>query len=286
MAIDSTEKLGLTSTKSSCSKSSNKSSRRVVNYTADESNSSYNSKYVTSKKKKQISPYLTEDRVEVLSRITEKRLMRKKTTDFVSSYPLAVNIYKASSDEFKALKKSKKVKKSVLTLPNEPAPLPQPCTVSDMNESEYFDDVKDKRKLKPKKMRSIEPNRKLRMTKAMEVFDRDAEYCSRLNIDLDRSSTVLVHQFTGDGKKVSTKRRYNKPNKSDANPHDVWAMLRNMNRFPFKSSPPLSADSLASIKKNSYNNRINNKMNTKYCNSLILCRLFMSLLFYRTQYLF
>lgn len=270
MAINSTEKLGPISTRSSCSKSSNKSSRHVVNYMADESNSSYNSKYDTFKKKKKISPYLAEDRIEMLSRITEKRLVRKKTTDFVSSYPLAVNIYKASSDEFKALKKSKKVKKSVLTLPNEPAPLPQPCTVSDMNESEYFDDVKDGKKLKSKKMRSIQTNRKPRPTKAMEVFDRDTEYCSRLNIDLDRSSTDMIHQFTGDGKKVSTKRRCNKTKKSDVNPHDVWAMLRNMNRFPFKTSPAFSEESLASIKKNSYNNRQNNQMNTKYGKTFIL----------------
>ncbi|XP_045775307.1 uncharacterized protein LOC123874143 isoform X3 [Maniola jurtina] len=266
MAINSHEKLGDKigpATKSSCSKSSNQSSRGLLknDYSADGSISSSNCD--KSKSKKNLSPYLTEGRVQMLSRITEKRLVSKKTTDFPSSYPLAINIYKASSDEFKALKKSKKVKKSVLTLPNEPAPLPQACTVSDMNDSEYFDDMKHERTSRPKKRRT-QTNRRPRMNKAMEVFDRDAEYCSRLNIDLDNSSTEMINQFTGDGKKISIKCRNKKPKESAIKAHDVWAMLKNMNRFPFRSSPPLSDESIASIKRNTYNKRRNSRMDTKF----------------------
>ncbi|XP_069360321.1 uncharacterized protein [Maniola hyperantus] len=267
MAINSHEKLGAKigpAIKSSCSKSSNQSLRGLlkIDYSADGSISS--SDYDKSMSKKNLSPYLAEDRVQMLSRITEKRLVRKKTTDFTSSYPLAINIYKASSDEFKALKKSKKVKKSVLTLPNEPAPLPQACTVSDMNDSEYFDGMKHERTSRPKKRRT-QTNRRPRMNKAMEVFDRDAEYCSRLNIDLDNSSTEMINQLTGDGKKkISIKCRNNKPKESDIKAHDVWAMLRNMNRFPFRTSPPLSDDSIASNKRNTYNKHRNSRMDTKF----------------------
>ncbi|XP_039758758.1 uncharacterized protein LOC120632809 isoform X2 [Pararge aegeria] len=268
MAINSfekpSEKIGPAIVKSFCSKVSNQNSRclSLIDYSADHSISSSKSKCDKFKKKKNTSLYLTEDRIEMLSKITEKRLVHTKTTDLISSYPLAVKIYKASSDEFKALKKRKKAKKSVLTLPNEQAPLPQLCMVSDMNDSEYYDEIKDKKNSKPKE-RTIQANRKLRLNKAKLTFDRDAEYCSRLNIDMDNSSTDMINQFTGDGKK-SVKRR-NILKKSDVNTHDVWNMLRNMNRFQFRPSPPFSENSITSTKKRNAKIKLrNNKMDTKF----------------------
>ncbi|XP_052742526.1 uncharacterized protein LOC112052441 [Bicyclus anynana] len=245
---------------SSISKFSNKNSQLTmkIDYTADDSISNCISKSDTYKRKINASPYLTEDRNDMLSRITEQRLVSKKTTDFISSYPMAVNIYKASSDEFKALKKSKKVKKSVLTLPNQPAPLPQVCTVSDMNESEYCEN----KEMKPKKKRTTQSKRKSRISKPMQIFNRDAEYCSRLNIDLDSSSTDMINQFPGDGKK-SIKRRSKVVRTPDNNVHDVWAMVRKLNNLRFMPTPPFSEESIISLKKNGANKRRNNQMDTK-----------------------
>lgn len=217
-------------------------------------------------KKNSKSPYLTGDRVQLLSRVTEKRLVHKKTTDFVSSFPLAVNIYKANSDEFKSSKKAnKKVKKSVLTLPNDPAPVPQVCTVSDMNDSEYCDQTDEDRKQKAIKKRiPIQNTKQARVReKDFEFYDRDAKYCSQLNINLDCSSTDMMKNFNGDGKGVCNKKKtkpiLNKPQNANNNMNDVWAVLRNINRFQFRPSPPMSEESIIPIKKKVQKRRGNRK---------------------------
>ncbi|XP_028175459.1 uncharacterized protein LOC114363824 [Ostrinia furnacalis] len=236
----------------------------------DDSTTSSDSKSIKSKKKGNLkSPYLNGDSVHLLSRVTEKKLysQHKKASDIVSSFPLAANIYKANSDEFKSQKKGiKKVKKSVLTLPNAPTAVPQTCTVSDMNDSEYCNGSDDNRKLKAKK-RLVAQNKKAKVrNKDYEFYDRDARYCSQMNINLDCSSTDVINQFTGDGKSVSGKFRRGKGPQAEQefNAHDVWAVLRNINRFQFRPSPPISEDSIHSPKKKKIRNkRRNNRKDTR-----------------------
>lgn len=230
--------------------------------------SSDNKSIKTKKKCNSKSPYLTGDSVQLLSRVTEKKLYSQhKKSDIVSSFPLAANIYKANSDEFKAQKKGiKKVKKSVLTLPNAPTAIPQTCTVSDMNDSEYCNGSdNDNRKLKAKK-RFVAQNKKSRVrNKNYEFYDRDARYCSQMNINLDCSSTDIINQFTGDGKSVPGKFRSRKPPQTgqEFNAHDVWAVLRNINRFQFRPSPPISEDSVNSQKKTKIRNRRRSRKDTQ-----------------------
>uniref|UniRef100_A0A2A4K538 Uncharacterized protein n=1 Tax=Heliothis virescens TaxID=7102 RepID=A0A2A4K538_HELVI len=246
-------------TKSACSAHSSKggnSCRLVkINFaSADRRLSSAASKRNKTKKINTKSPYLTGDRVQLLSRVTEKRLVHKKTTDIVSSFPLAVNIYKANSDEFKSSKKAnKKVKKSVLTLPNDPAPAPQ-YTVSDMNDSEYCEKNIRIRKQKVKKRNPTQNSRKARVReKDFEFYDRDAQYCSQLNISLDCSSTDIMKNFNGDGSRISNKKKnlpaLNQPQTASSDLSDVWTVLRNINKFQFRPSPPLSEESIIPVKK-------------------------------------
>lgn len=208
---------------------------------------------------KKKSPYLHGEKIQLLSRITERRFVHKKA-DFKSSFPLAVNLYKASSDEFKALKRNKrKVKKSVLTLPNEQAPLPQTCTVSDMNDSEYYNGDDENKKAIKKKLPL--PNRKVRVsTKDFEFYDRDARHCSQMSIDLDCSSTDLMKYSEGDRKKAKSRisRPVKKQTKEEIKPHDIWAVLRNINRFQYKPSPRISEDSSKLVRKKNTSNRKRN----------------------------
>ncbi|KAF9422492.1 hypothetical protein HW555_001890 [Spodoptera exigua] len=235
-----------------------------INIATDRSLSSTASKRTNKSKKFTMSPYLPSDRVQLLSRVTEKRMVHKKTTDIVSSFPLAFNIYKASSDEFKSPKKVKKVKKSVLTLPNDPAPTPQICTVSDMNDSEYCEKISQDRKQKViKKRNPNQNNRKIRVRqKDLEFYDRDARFCSQLNIDLDCSSTDMLKNFNGDGTKVFSKKKttFNKPQlDAPGNLSDVWTVLRNINKFQFRPSPPASEESTTPMKKKSQKRRPSRK---------------------------
>lgn len=275
MAITSFERFNNKNiTQSSCSKSSHLSSDKLAkcSWGADGSISS-NSEY-DSKGSRNISPYLNGDRMHLVSRVTEKKLVHKRTTDFVSSFPLAVNIYKANSDQLRSSKRrSKKAKKSVLTLPNEQAPLPQVCTVSDLNDSEFLNDNKDDAKSKPKKRRSIK-NRNPVKSRELKMFDRDSKYCSQLNIDLDKSSSDMINQYTGDGQKVKKKcnrklKKSDVSNKINVKAHDVWSVLRNINKFPFRPTPSMSQDSFVSLKKGKNKNRRHiNQRDARYILSL------------------
>lgn len=229
-----------------------------LSITTDGSITSNDSKDNKTKKTKNMkSPYLTGDSVQLLSRVTEKKLIaqHQKAAEFVSSFPLAASIYRANSDEFKSQKKThKKIKKSVLTLPNAPTAVPQTCTVSDTND---FDTSDDNHILRANK-RFLTQNRKCRVrNKDYEFYDRDARYCSQMNINLDCSSTDIINQFTGDGKRITNKPRKRKepPAEKEFNAHDVWAVLRNINRFQFRPSPPMSEDSMQTIKKNKTKNK-------------------------------
>ncbi|XP_038222158.1 uncharacterized protein LOC119839790 [Zerene cesonia] len=217
------------------------------------SSSSYRSKKQS--KSMMISPYLNGDKVKLHSRVTEKKFIQRKTTDFVSSFPLAASIYKANSDEFKIPKRhSKKIKKSVLTLPND-LTKPQACTVSDMNDSEY-NETKNIRKPKPKKKRNI---KKIPVIdKNIEIYDRDARYCSQLNINLDSSSTDMFKHLTGDGSRVIKKSKTNSYGRNQVIDNDVWAVLRNINKIQFIPSPPMSLNSIESLKKNKKTKRRSN----------------------------
>ncbi|XP_045501291.1 uncharacterized protein LOC123698616 isoform X1 [Colias croceus] len=223
------------------------------------SGSSYRSKQQS--KSLMISPYLNGDKVKLHSRVTEKKMVHKKTTDFVSSFPLAASIYKANSDEFKIPKrKHKKVKKSVLTLPND-LTLPQACTVSDMNDSEY-NETKNIRKPKPKKKRNI---KKFPVDKNIEIYDRDARYCSQLNINLDSSSTDMFKHLTGDGSRVIKKSKTNTYGRNQVVDNDVWAVLRNINKIQFIPSPPMSLNSIVPLKnKNKSKRRSNDRKDTRF----------------------
>ncbi|XP_075979762.1 uncharacterized protein LOC142978982 isoform X3 [Anticarsia gemmatalis] len=280
------DKVGINNSSNS-SKWSSGSRMLKVNFPTDGSLSSATSRSEKSKAKKHEpkSPYLTGDRVQLLSRVTEKRFVHKKTMDYVSSFPLAVNIYKANSDELKSLKRAnKKTKKSVLTLPNKPTPVLQICTASDMNDSEYYSQTTDVRKPRIKKRTAIKNVRKPPgNNKSFEFYDRDAQYCSQLNINLDSSSTDLIKNHKGDGKRISSypkKKSFKTPcsparkelEEDDTKPHDVWTMLRSMNRFQFNTSPPMSEESLAALKKNkSPKKRISRKDTRNTNKSIVDC---------------
>lgn len=208
------------------------------------------------------SPYLSSDNVHLLSQVTERTFIHKRGTEIQSSFPLAVNIYKANSDEFKSLKKAnRKAKKSVLTLPNDQAPMPQICTVSDMNDSEYFNQDEDRKKIK--KRNPVPRNRiSRRKGRDYEFYDRDARYCSQMNINLDCSSTDMIQNYNGDKKragKCKTVVGSKQHMEEKSNPHDVWAVLRNINRFQFRPSPPMSEDSFITPKKKKGTKRRNNR---------------------------
>lgn len=193
------------------------------------------------------SPYLNGDNVpNMIPALIEKNYAPKKGSSIVSSFPLAVNIYKANSDEFKNLKSSnRKPKKSVLTLPNLPAPLPQTCTVSDMNDSEYFNQDDERKKIKKRN-----PTQRCRKSK-YEYYDMNARYRSQMNTDLDRSSSDLLQNHP-DGKRSQKRKVTRVPKHGDQKPKpgDVWAILRNINRFQFRpSSPPMSDESFSTPKK-------------------------------------
>ena len=219
-----------------CSVPSSKNSCRLLkpaDFPAHGSISSGATSKCSKTKKNNKSPYLTGDRVQLFSRVTEKRLIHN--TNIVSSFPLAMDLYKTNFDEYKLPKKTtKKVKKSVLTLPNEPTPVPHICTVRHMNESEF--------------------NKKARVReKDYEFYNSDPQYCSQLNLDLDYSSTDMMKNFNGDGRRVSHKKKglppSNKTKTASNKLNDVWAVLRNVNRYQFRPSPPMSEESIVPVKK-------------------------------------
>ncbi|KAJ0175078.1 hypothetical protein K1T71_009219 [Dendrolimus kikuchii] len=209
------------------------------------------------------SPYLKGDKVQMVSQITDKRVIHRKATDFASSFPLAIKLYKANSDEFKLLKKAnKKVRKSVLTIPNEPtSTTQQTCTVSDMNDSEYYYKENEVRKTKLKKRLPVLKKRK--SPKGFEFYDRDAKYCSQFNIDLDCSSTDVIKRFDGNCRR----RTYSNPRGDDFQAHDVWTVLRNINRFQFRPSPPVSENSIVTPNKKRDPKRRSNHKEAKYVES-------------------
>ncbi|XP_031763065.2 uncharacterized protein LOC113510824 [Galleria mellonella] len=276
MAINSLEICNKIKPKYSDSINSFNSSNSVSNITkitvTTEDNISASSKCKKSKNQYSKSPYLKGDKVQLLSRVTEKRLIHKLEPNYVSSFPLAATIYRVNSDEIRPLKRSnKKNKKSVLTLPNEQSRLPETCTVSEMNDSEYCNrDDKNKKTIKKKRTPLL--NKRKSRKNNFEFYDRDARYCSQMNIDLDCSSSDILNQFNGDGRKLSKKSSvaFKPLIKNECNAHDVWTVLRNINRFQFRPSPPMSNDSNRSPKKKKYINRRRN--NRKDARVIETCR--------------
>ncbi|CAG9790956.1 unnamed protein product [Diatraea saccharalis] len=219
-----------------------KKSHHLSIFTEDSISSSDRSNKIKKKKTYNKSPYLNSDNVRIHATAKEKKSTPKRASNIVSSFPLAVNIYKANSDEFKTPRKgSKKVKKSVLTLPNVPTSIPQTCTVSDMNDSDYFNTRDGNKQPRMKKRLQAQKGKTRVQNKNYVFYDRDARFCSQMNID---SSSTDIIEFTGDGKRVSNKNCLsNKPeNNNECSGHDVWAVLRNINRFQFRPSPPVSDD--------------------------------------------
>ncbi|CAH2087487.1 unnamed protein product [Euphydryas editha] len=253
--------------KSSCLKSSNINpiSSTKISSTTNSSLASSN-RYNKSKIDKYISPYLPDDRIQLLSRVTEKKFLHKNH-DFMSSFPLAVNIYKANSDDLRSSKRnSRKVKKSVLTLPNEPTPLPQTCTVSDMNDSEYFNEDENVIKPKPKKRRAVQTRRKSRINDQIDLYNTKTKHYSQLD-NLHKSSKDMLN-FTGSDVRKSKRSNNNSNVKSNVNAHDVWTLLRNVNHFKFIPSPPVSQESsmisVKKVKKRKNNKQRNNRKDTRF----------------------
>lgn len=181
---------------------------------------------------KQRAPFLRSDKIQALSRVTEKRYIHG------SSYPLALSIYKANSDEFKTPKRNRKIKKSVHTLPNDPGPMPQACTVSDMNESEYYN--REDESIQSKSRKKVQSRKNRTRRRNYEYYDRDAQHCS----DLERSSTEIIKSYSGDGKRFVKSRDMHVKTKNDLTSQDMWTVLRNINKFQFRPSPRISEVSL------------------------------------------
>lgn len=189
------------------------------------------------------SPYLASDKVHMVSRRTEQTSMQRTATSIMSSFPYAADIYKASSDQFRALSnhKKRKPKKSVLTLPTQPAPMPQECTVSDMNESEYYmrDDLE---KTKPKRITQMKKKKKTKSKKIKKIIDRDLKYCRQFNVDLYCSSTDSTTKADYNEIKPISSTKYTKSQRHH-DPHDVWSVLRSINKFQFRPAPDSSIGS-------------------------------------------
>lgn len=257
--------------KSSCSKYSNIKNPLSSTKISCTTNSSLTSNNKCNKTKinKYISPYFSDDRIQLLSRVTEKRFLHKNH-EFMSSFPLAVNIYKANSDDLRSSKRfSKKVKKSVLTLPNEPTPLPQECTVSDMNDSEYFNDDKVSIKPKLKKKRVVQSRKKSRVRNSqIDLYESNAKNYSQIGNNLHKSSKDVVNFTGGDVEKLKRSANNNATHKSNRNAHDVWTLLRNINHFKFVPSPPVSQESsvisVIKVKKRKNNKQRTNRKDTRY----------------------
>lgn len=181
------------------------------------------------------SPYVIAERgVQFLSGITERKIIHKRPQHFKSSFPLASRIYRANSDEFKPPKRtSKKVKKSVLTLPNDPTP--SPCTVSDLNEHEYHRKNQE-RKIGTKRVANQRRNKQERKKDFVIYDDKDTRHA---NMGCSSDETIKH----GGDYKTSRKDRANHAVEGEFKAHDVWAVLRNLNQFQFKPLPPESGQS-------------------------------------------
>lgn len=253
---------------SSCSKSANLNLNKLTKFSSGAEGSVSSNLEYDSKEQKNKSPYFNGNRIQLLSRVTEKKMVHKRTADFTSSIPLAVNIYRANSDHLRSTKRTnKKAKKSVLTLPNKQAPLPIACTVSDLNDSEFFDDNSNV-KPKLKKRRSIK-NKHPERNKEIKQIDTNSKYCLQFPSDLeDKCSVNTINKFNGDGKTLPKKghKKFKKPNAfNNLKFQDVWSVLRNINKIKLKPSLSISQDSFVSPKeRRTKNRRRSNQKDTRY----------------------
>lgn len=237
------------------------------------------------------SPYLNNtnhpilgDSVQLRSRVTEKRIVHKNGGNMLmSSFPLAGDIYKANSDDFKYKPTNKKVLKSVLTLPNNSAPAPQLCSVRDMNEYEYSNEKDDRRRMtkcdtQAHKMRKSRPYYK--------DHELESQYCADMDFNLDSSSADTI-KICGDGKRIHKSTAGSKSKlKEKLKPHDVWAVLRNMNRFQFQTSPQISENNFSMSKQRTSPKRRNNRKDMRYLYTYVfklyfkITLMFISFIFY------
>lgn len=260
MAINSIHIYNNTPLKSACSSNSAKS-RYLNQHSAVGAN--HGICYSTIKKCNKVknnidssSLYLKKDKVQMVSEIPDKRLIHKKATEF-SSFPLAVKLYKANSEEFKLIKNTKKKRReSIITVPNETTSInKEACTVSDMNDSEYYNKEREGRKTKIKKRLPNLNRQKSSKPDAFKYYDRDAGYCAQFNMDLDRSSTDMLRRLDGD----YHERKVSNAHGEDFHVHNVWTVLKNINRFQFTPSSPVSESSIVTPKKKRGTKRGNNQ---------------------------
>lgn len=201
------------------------------------------------------SPYPVKHKAKPNHRILDKKVVQNKETNIISSFPMAANIYKASSDEFKPLKCNRKVKKSVLTLPSERNFIQERYTVSDSNDSEYFNKDESSNKLRPKKRIARQSNKKVsNLNKDFEFYhNMNTRYRSHMNNYLDSVNNDINRHFDGDRKRVPLKIKPHLTRKSQGekqcNAYNVWKLLRNMNRFQFRPSPPVSDETMVTPRK-------------------------------------
>lgn len=186
-----------------------------------------------------ISPYLNGTKLQILSQMTEKKIVQKKSTEITSSFAQACKIYKANSDEFRCVKgKSRKVKTLVLNKFADPAILQ---TVSDMNDTEYLTRVDNNRKYKQRKRRMTKSPNRLPGSINYEFFNGDLLCRPGLEANVNN----LNKNKANNRKTIKTKKKKGSDNIQSS---DVWAMLKDMNRFQWISSPPLSDDSVKTVK--------------------------------------
>lgn len=201
------------------------------------------------KKTRVPSPYINQSMV---NKTQNRQYQTKKIAKSRTLVQNSLSIHKANSDDIsKSINARKKVQKSVLTLPNSPkmSGIAQ-VTVSDMNESEYdnADNNKYNRKLKKRLHRFS------RQTKTVEkdifnYYDRDELYCTQLDFDVSQSSVNLMNKI-GYGKRLDNNRRFkNNQSNKDSAPCNIWALLKNINPFPFRPSPAISEESIEEPKK-------------------------------------
>lgn len=231
--------------KSSCSTTASKRSHTAHQKQTTKDDSGTESKRSKSKSSPtRVSPYLKSDRIMIITKAADKKSSQRKPMDYASSFSLADSIYRANSDEFRLAKRgSKKVKKSVHTLPNEPLVKPE-ITVSDMNDSEYLEKDDKDRKYKNRKRFPVQTQLKPRVrNNKFEFYDRDARY---INIDIDSSSNEQISDDYNENRKSKCKKSKltRMPQNEELIGRNVWAALRNMNRFQFRPSPPISEESI------------------------------------------
>lgn len=196
------------------------------------------------------SPYLYSEKINYGSKVYGTKPFHKNRVTH-SPNALKDNIYKANSDEISKLSnKRKKVKKSVLTLPNDNNSIvTTQSAVSDINKSEYNNgDDCGHNYLKSKKRIQKLFNKSKGKFEYFKCGD-ELKVTNNTNTDLKNSCK--------NNNKLKKNNAANKP----MIPHNIWSIFKNMNRIHFKQSPVISEENIVGTKQ--WNYIYTNKKNHK-----------------------